>query len=612
MGWLAAGTFVAAATAGTVPEAPPDRRVESVEEDVFLPANPVAQLLDVPLEGRISLPDWPVAPGVRGRITVQRHDVYAPDARIVAVTANGLIEVPRSQRHYFWGTVEGDPGSAVVVSVDPATGDLDGEVRAPSGSLRVEGKGRDPQRFRVIDLGATLARRGVELRADCAADGIPQKLPVEALFADALDPEFSLPSTHTATIAVDTDNEFMNLKFGDNTTAATTYIANLFAAMNVFYERDLNVRLLQGTTYLRVSSQPDPYEATDIGDQLDEFTAYWRTNYSGVTRALATLLSGKSTNPNYTMGIAWVDVLCNANYGYSVDQVFRFAQQTADWDAPVLGHELGHNFASPHTHCYSPPIDQCFNQESGCYSGPTSCPPLQTINGVPNVRGTLMSYCHLLGGCTRSAVFHPTVEALIDTRTTANIGVCIFPLVPPDTSPPDVSNASVLPRLAAPGQGFQISADATDASGIASVTAYVRDPGHALVATVPMNHLAGDTYRGTYDSTGAVSQLYSVDIKAVDASTNANETTVANADTFEVRAGFACDLLLTNQTVTTTTTWEACNSITAGDSAQPFAVVFPGHATLRAGTRVVLRNGFSVGSGAGLTLGTDPELIPPT
>jgi len=618
-GWLALAVILLTAACGAVGEGvaaaldPPGISLaQAPVEEVVLGNGVELLLLQVPLEGRVSLPDWPVGLGRRARVNLQRHEVYAPDARIYAVTPTGTQEIPRSPRHYFWGTVEGEPGKGVVVSVDPSTGSLAGEVVTAAGTVHMASYPRDPSRLRVVDVGADLRRRGVELSSSCTADERPQKVPIEAAFADALGPEFSLPTTHTATIAVDTDNEFMNLKFGDDTGAATSYIAALFAAMNVFYERDLNVRLLQGTTYLRVSSQPDPYVETDINNQLDEFTSYWAAHYGSVDRALATLLSGKSPSPNSTIGVAWLDVLCEKTHGYSVIQVFRFAQQTASYDAPVVGHELGHNFGSPHTHCYSPPIDQCFNQESGCYSGATSCPSPQTINGVPNVRGTIMSYCHLLGGCDQSAVFHPTVEALIDTRTTANIGVCIFPLSPPDTTPPTIANVSVLPRLAAPGQGFQISADASDSSGIASVTAFVRDPGHALVATLPMTHVAGDTYRVTWDSTGAVPQVYTVDIQAVDASSSANQATVADADSFEVRAGFLCDLVLTGQTVTTSTTWEACNSITAGDPAQPFAVVSPGHATLRAGVRVVLRNGVSVGSGAALTLGTDPELVPPS
>ena len=49
---------------------------------------------------------------------------------------------------------------------------------------------------------------------------------------------------------------------------------------------------------------------------------------------------------------------------------FDLASPSNIWDVMVLTHELGHNFGSPHTHCYSPPIDRCYNAEPGCYGGP--------------------------------------------------------------------------------------------------------------------------------------------------------------------------------------------------------------------------------------------------
>ena len=41
-----------------------------------------------------------------------------------------------------------------------------------------------------------------------------------------------------------------------NTTNATNYIATLIASVNVMYERDLNLRLVAGTTILRTGSDP--------------------------------------------------------------------------------------------------------------------------------------------------------------------------------------------------------------------------------------------------------------------------------------------------------------------------------------------------------------------
>ena len=86
-------------------------------------------------------------------------------------------------------------------------------------------------------------------------------------------------------------------------------------------------------------------------------------------------------------------------------------------DAKLVGHEIGHNFGSPHTHCYNPPIDTCYAYEGGCYQGATSCP------GGP---GSLMSYCHITG-CGSTLDFHPTVvNRIVTYNVNPATGVCIF------------------------------------------------------------------------------------------------------------------------------------------------------------------------------------------
>jgi hypothetical protein len=64
--------------------------------------------------------------------------------------------------------------------------------------------------------------------------------------------------TYQAVVAIDTDNEFHHKKFANNTVAAETWIDELFLAMNVFYERDLDLRLLRGDTFFRLDLDVPP------------------------------------------------------------------------------------------------------------------------------------------------------------------------------------------------------------------------------------------------------------------------------------------------------------------------------------------------------------------
>jgi hypothetical protein len=392
-----------------------------------------AALLDLAPERAIAMDGWPVAAGERHRVELARFEVYAPDARILEVRGDRLVELPRSRLSFFHGRSVDDPETRLMVTVDPDSRSLTA-LAATSGRLsELRPRGGEAGGHLVASAEAFLPEEA-ETSWGCAQE--TTELERLWLPSSNLQPAIgaAITSLHTATIAVDTDNELMSLKFGNDTAAATNYIANLIARMNVMYERDLLIRLVQGFTLLRPSTTADPYTAgTSTVDGLYEFANHWRGGCggacSGVSRALAMMLSGKSSSNFSAAGVAWVDALCSATYGYSFSQVFKFAQDTSSSDGKLVGHELGHNFGSPHTHCYSPAVDTCYNSEGGCYSGGTSCPAPKTYNGVTNVTGTVMSYCHLTG-CGSTEVFHPTVVSTLQPKIQNRVAQCVFPLGP--------------------------------------------------------------------------------------------------------------------------------------------------------------------------------------
>jgi hypothetical protein len=388
-------------------------------------------LWDLPPGATLSV-QVPVSAQESRYLSMQRFEVYAADARIFLHQAGEQRELPRSSQRFYLG----QSGSArVMLWLDARDADAQGHVFLPDVSFdlkqqvgtwavsRAEAKnpaGETPKFQCQSESGQQSPALSKALPA-LPGSGYA-KLPVSLSF-ELIDEE---RATRTATVAIDVDSEAMQKKFSNNTTTATNFLAQLFVGMNASYDAPLNVQLVQGNTQLRVGS--DPYGTTDdTGVQLNSFGAHWRDNFAGVPRAFAMLISGTQANGCSAAGLAWLNAYCqNGTNGaqvfgsYSVNQLFHTAcaNVAISNDLRITSHELGHNFGMPHTHCNNGgPLDTCFSGEgSGCYSGATSCP----AGG-----GTLMSYCHLLGGCSASLQFHPTQITQLGSLIAANTPSCI-------------------------------------------------------------------------------------------------------------------------------------------------------------------------------------------
>jgi hypothetical protein len=317
-----------------------------------------------------------------------------------------------------------------------------------------------------------------------------------------------LPATlHTAVLAIDTDNEAMGTKFSNNTTTAANWMALAVAGMSAVYERDLFVRFYQGYTIFRLSGTPDPYVQSAAGNadnaKLNEFSNYWAASYPGVKRTLTMMISGKQPTAGSWSGIAWVSGLCSTSVGYSFNQVLRTGTSVGPGDIQLLTHEVGHNFGSRHTHCTdtnsgatgTQPIDYCYNAET-CSTGAwtpdpgVSCPaPFSIVpvnNGgvsIDNVRGTLMSYCHLLAGCGVTNVFHPQTVSVISPRIDAAVGACIFPA----SGNPAPTVSGIVPAAGSSSGGTAVTISGTGFLSPASVAFPDLGTGGAATSVVVVN-----------------------------------------------------------------------------------------------------------------------------
>lgn len=351
--------------------------------------------------------------------------IFAPKAVLEVVGNDGSRKLTLPAVRHFHGHERDDPAALAFVSVHP-----DGRVR---GWLRrggqIEAFERAPgAQAQVVTLARVdLATGAGERRFSCGSEQLPAFAsllpkgdvgrPASAPVSGAATPvRRGSDPEHWVSVAIDSDFEYYD-QFDDADDAAS-YAADLIGFSSLLYRDEIDTGLL--ISYLRLfETAEDPWEQTGTSCILYEFGRHWGQNQKQVERTIAHFLSGKNLNG----GIAWLGALCASNETYnigsqcpglpavgsykggygvstSVRGTFDPGSPQSVWDIVVVSHEIGHNFNSPHTHCYAgiggnpAHVDHCFGAGTpGCHAGASSLP-----GPAGQGAGTLMSYCHLLGG----------------------------------------------------------------------------------------------------------------------------------------------------------------------------------------------------------------------
>ncbi|MFL6196785.1 MAG: M12 family metallo-peptidase [Thermoanaerobaculia bacterium] len=360
---------------------------------------------------------------------LERFDVFAPGAKVTLHGRNGARVVDAPRNAYFRGAVEGRPDSRVFLTLRE-DGSAQGVVTDAEDTWLIGGDdvpakalGAAPLEMRRVEPVLLKSSRGDGF--ECEQDQLPDAPPSyksaepgkDLTGAGFTEPLAGLSEAATALysarVAVETDYEFY-AKF-NNVTNATNYVGNLIGYASTLYTAELRTSLLVQSVSLWTSPS-DPWNQTTSMCGLMEFGRYWNVNKQGVSRTIAHFLSGRTTGG----GVAWVGALCGGpfdagasctgiptdapwggGYGFTanIKGTFNISSPTVMWDILAVSHEIGHNFNSPHTHCYggiggnASPIDSCYTGECGnrgCACGTAALP------GPAGARtGTIMSYCHL-------------------------------------------------------------------------------------------------------------------------------------------------------------------------------------------------------------------------
>ncbi|MBI1382399.1 MAG: hypothetical protein GC161_15080 [Planctomycetaceae bacterium] len=331
------------------------------------------------------------------------------------------------------GTVEGRPGSEAMLSFsNRGARGWWSDGTSLMHLVPTAGEGGDWGRAGAwIASEAELRELGMEVRFECATDSVTRETtPSWTPSPFDAPPPGAAPTCNLreCSIAIETDFQ-LNQVFGGDVVAQAAHVASLLAASSARYEEQIDTILT--FPYIQFYTSPsDPWSVPDFvgstSDMLNEFASAWSGNVPAGAR-LGHFLSGASLGG----GVAYLNAICDGSQQVSfavsanIDgQVpFPIAVGPFNWDFVVFTHETGHNFGSPHTHSYSPPIDTC--AQGGCVNN-----------------GTIMSYCHLCpGGMTNiTTFFHPTVVDVMKNTAEACLpiylgaSVEVLTLLTPDQS----------------------------------------------------------------------------------------------------------------------------------------------------------------------------------
>lgn len=340
-----------------------------------------------------------------------RFEPVAAGARFVLQTDGGPRTVKPELPVYLRGSVDGMRGSVAVLSVR-FSGELRGVVSGADGTWMLSrGAGaHGVLRSRRLDRESLAAAGGFsceQLDNPGPRRTAASASATSATTSTAAQRSLRLPISYTAQVAVELDYDFYQM-FAPDSDAAVLYALDLMAFTGALGESELGMSVQ--VPFLQLwTTESDPFSGPST-QRLYQARTRWNqagstfcggTDCTTLGRSTVILMSGGTEG-----GVAFVPGLCDSyhapfdgfSYAFagSMNGTFDIDSPGAVWDIIATTHELGHNFGSPHTHCYDPPVDECHGSESGCYSGPTSLP-----SGCPGGGqgcATLMGYCHLLGG----------------------------------------------------------------------------------------------------------------------------------------------------------------------------------------------------------------------
>jgi len=200
-----------------------------------------------------------------------------------------------------------------------------------------------------------------------------------------------IESTRCVTMYFEIDND-LYVSNGSSTTNTTNWMTSVFNNIQTLYNNDgISIALKS----LFIWTEPDPYQG--VGTVSSAYLFLFASTRPVFDGDLGQLIG---IDPGGLGGVAVrINGLCTENnYSYSDVNLSFATVPTYSWTINVISHEFGHLLGSRHTHSCAwngnnTSIDGC-GQQAGYNEGSCATGPIPAAG----VGGTIMSYCHLIGG----------------------------------------------------------------------------------------------------------------------------------------------------------------------------------------------------------------------